>query len=50
VSKLTGFIIIIIIIIIYLLKSTEQEDAHVINTRTKRHKTRSCILNNLQLP
>jgi len=25
----------IIIIIIYLLKSTEQEDAHTINTRTR---------------
>jgi len=28
-------IIIIIIIIIYLLKSTEQEDTHMINTRTR---------------
>jgi len=32
----------IIIIIVYLLKSTEQEDAHMINTRTragqKRHR------------
>jgi len=27
--------IIIIIVIIYLLKSTEQEDAHMINTRTR---------------
>jgi len=33
-------IIIIIIIIIYLLKSTEQEDAHTINTRTRAGQER----------
>ena len=32
--------IIIIIIIIYLLKSTEQEDAHMINTRTRAGQER----------
>jgi len=30
----------IIIIIIYLLKSTEQEDAHMINTRTRAGQER----------
>ena len=30
----------IIVIIIYLLKSTEQEDAHIINTRTKAGQER----------
>jgi len=30
----------IIIIIIYLLKSTEQEDAHMINTRTRARQER----------
>jgi len=33
-------IIIITIIIIYLLKSTEQEDAHMINTRTSAGQER----------
>jgi len=33
-------IIIIIIIIIYLLKSIEQEDAHMINTRTRAGQER----------
>jgi len=33
-------IIIIIIIIIYLLKSTEQNDAHMINTRTRAGQER----------
>ena len=32
--------IFIIIIIIYLLKSTEQEDAHMINTRTRAGQER----------
>ena len=32
--------IMIIIIIIYLLKSTEQEDAHMINTRTRAGQER----------
>ena len=32
--------VIIIIIIIYLLKSTEQEDAHMINTRTRAGQER----------
>jgi len=35
-----SIIIIIIIIIIYLLKSTEQEDAHTINTRTRAGQER----------
>jgi len=30
----------IIVIIIYVLKSTEQEDAHIINTRTKAGQER----------
>ena len=32
--------IMMIIIIIYLLKSTEQEDAHMINTRTRAGQER----------
>jgi len=32
--------VIVIIIIIYLLKSTEQEDAHMINTRTRAGQER----------
>jgi len=39
-AGLCHFIIIIIIIIIDLLKSTEQEDAHMINTRTRAGQER----------
>jgi len=35
-----GPLFIIIIIIIYLLKSTEQEDLHMINTRTRAGQER----------
>jgi len=35
-----GIMLIIIIIIIYLLKSTEREDAHMINTRTRAGQER----------
>jgi len=35
-----GLQFIIIVIIIYLLKSTEQQDAHVINTRTRAGQER----------